>query len=68
MYCNNQPDLLPGIFITEQIGQSLPIFGSIIALQVQVFGEDVVGAYAARCYYGPKSRVGLSVSWKTVLP
>ena len=44
---DNQPDLALGIFIAEQIGQSLAIFATIIALQVQVFKKNIVGVYAA---------------------
>ena len=54
MHGNNQLDLALCVFIAEQIGKSLPIFRIVIALQVEIFEEQIVDVYPARCHYGKK--------------
>ena len=46
MYGNDQIGLAVGIFIAEQIGQSLAIFRTVIALQIEIFEKQIVDVYS----------------------
>jgi hypothetical protein len=52
--------------MAEQIGEFLPIFRIVIALQVEIFEEQIVYVYPGRCHYGKEGGSRLLIARQSV--
>ncbi len=62
VYGDDQVECVPVVFVTEQVEQVLAVFFVLVAQWIQVFKEQVVGAYTGIFHDRQKDGVNLFIS------